>query len=44
MAVVTPSRFKLKGVPPIGFYSSAQKLETARRCPENIPIPQRSAP
>lgn len=34
-----PNRFKLEGVPPIGWYGNVQQLDRLPRCPEDIPIP-----
>jgi hypothetical protein len=34
-----PKRFKLEGVPPVGWYTNVQRLDKFPRCPEDIPIP-----
>ncbi len=44
MAVVTPSRFKLKGVPPIGFTAALRNWKQPGAAPRISPSPQRSAP
>ena len=39
MSTSIPARFKIEGVPPVGWYSNAQKLDKLPRCPESIFIP-----